>query len=390
MTQLLSSNLFFASALIVSLAAFLKARPPRSHQAVTAAAGLAATALAGWSGDWYVRIMLLLDYWSLFAILLVAAAPYFRIRYPRHRELVVHMLFPPLAAALTVVFLAISALLRPVTLDRYLYAFDGSLGFQPGAWAARFLLDHRALLSATEFAYMNLALGMGLVYLALADRSRIAARRTLTLYIAIAVCGYFCYYLFPGAGSAVVFGPAFPLHLPAVGDLRIEPIPVRFSPRNCMPSLHTSWVIAMFWSTRGFSRVARLAAGVFAALTLCYALSQHYLVDLVAALPFTLALYAATRGRAAWQIPACRVTAGAAATLFAGWLLALRWGIQLFVGSPLAAWLCVAVTLLAFFTLKFTLERALSSAQSESSLPEPGARRGLLALEPEAGAAGDR
>lgn len=386
MFKLLTENLFFASALIVSLVPYLRARPPKLLLALTLCCGLTASGLFAGPAEWYVRIMLALDYCSLAALVFVLMAPYLRLEFAQRGELLLEMLFPPVSAILSALCLALLALSRADTLDRYLYAFDGSLGFQPGFWGARFLLQHNGLLTASEIAYRNLPLALGLVYYLLRERSRQMAQATLRLYLGIAMCGYAAYYFFPAAGSGVVFGNAFPFHPPALQSMRIAPAPAPFAPRNCMPSLHAAWALALFWSSLLLPRAVRAAAGLFAGLTLLYALSQHYLVDFVVAVPFTLAIYAATRPWSAWRQPAIRVACMLASLLFLTWLVALRWWIAGFIDSTAVAWSAVLLSSSACVVLKTRMESALLNRASFDALPNRTHQSAdaLLALEPDA------
>ena len=59
--------------------------------------------------------------------------------------------------------------------------------------------------------------------------------------------------------------------------------------RDCMPSMHFTWALLFWWYSRG--RVRKLMA-VFAWVTAAatLGLGQHYWIDLVAAVPFTVAV----------------------------------------------------------------------------------------------------
>jgi hypothetical protein len=75
-----------------------------------------------------------------------------------------------------------------------------------------------------------------------------------------------CYLIFPAVG---------PAH---VGQIGVAP--------NCMPSLHLTWALLIWTYSSGWKR---WAAAVFVALTAAATLAtgEHYVVDLVAAVPFT-------------------------------------------------------------------------------------------------------
>jgi hypothetical protein len=87
----------------------------------------------------------------------------------------------------------------------------------------------------------------------------------------------------------------FPDHLP---DPQSVPLHLAsfapMAPRNAMPSLHFSWGVLLWRSTAGARNAVRFASGTFALLTLVATIGtgEHYFVDLIAAVPFIVALEA--------------------------------------------------------------------------------------------------
>jgi hypothetical protein len=69
------------------------------------------------------------------------------------------------------------------------------------------------------------------------------------------------------------------------------------TPRNCMPSLHTAWAVAIFVHTRRAPRPLRFAGTFWLITTLAATLGfgYHYGVDLVAGVVFALTIEAALR-----------------------------------------------------------------------------------------------
>ena len=99
-------------------------------------------------------------------------------------------------------------------------------------------------------------------------------------------------------------------------------------PRNAIPSLHMTWPLLLFFSCR--RRIQKIGASVLVLLTILATLGigQHYLVDLVVAVPFALAIHAAFERD--WSI------AGIGIGLTMVWLLTLRCG---FAGMLEYGWL---------------------------------------------------
>jgi hypothetical protein len=340
-----SINLFVLSAVVCATILFVYTAK-RLEIALAALIGLALGAFfhipATFPPTW---VMIWLGWWGVGGLLTTSAAIYCtRTDRDARIRLVQNMLFPPVAAVVGSFLVAASAKLTPFTLDRYLYAADGSFGFQPGFAAQALLVRHEWLRLATGIAYINLPVLMTMLYLLLNRRNPADASRLIRVLSAVGIAGYCLYYFFPAAGSEVVLGSQFPFHPPPVASFKLEPIPVGLAPRNFMPSLHTAWCLAICWAARGLTRVWRTIVMAIVVLTLVYTLCCHYLVDMVAAVPFTLAVYAVVENRMPWNHPARRLAVGSGAACFGAWLIALRFGTSLFLISPVVIWMASAFT----------------------------------------------
>src|SRR6202012_2237232 len=101
--------------------------------------------------------------------------------------------------------------LYPKTRDIYLYAFDGSLGFQPSFEMAR-VFQHVAVIRwAGVLAYTTLPLVMTIVYALHIDPK--AARPNwyiLELFFAAGLLGWLFYNLVPATGPVYAFSGMFP------------------------------------------------------------------------------------------------------------------------------------------------------------------------------------
>lgn len=64
------------------------------------------------------------------------------------------------------------------------------------------------------------------------------------------------------------------------------------APRNCLPSLHLTWALMNRWQVRGRGLWIRLGADLFLLFTVVaqIGLGQHYVIDLIAAVPFWLVM----------------------------------------------------------------------------------------------------
>ncbi len=83
----------------------------------------------------------------------------------------------------------------------------------------------------------------------------------------------------------------------------------------------------------------------------------HYLVDMVVAVPFTLALYALTRTDVPWPVRQRRFGCVFGGLQVAAWMIALRWGTGLFLASPAVPWLAVLFTVVSSCWAWQVLER---------------------------------
>jgi len=160
----------------------------------------------------------------------------------------------PAAYLITFVVLFLLALLSPKTIDS---ALDLGVGRHMMAWASL----HPASKTFFRCIYVELPVAMAVVVASSKEPLHIV--RALVVAALLALPFY------------VVF--------PATGPLEIGQ---REAARNCMPSLHFTWAIMLaYYSTRRL----RPAFILFAALTAISTLTtgEHYLVDLIAAIPFT-------------------------------------------------------------------------------------------------------
>ncbi len=122
----------------------------------------------------------------------------------------------------------------------------------------------------------------------------------------------------------------------AVGDLwpvtppagAPHPMPFdEFTPRNCMPSLHTAWATVIYIHSRKAPRILRFAGTFWLIATLAATLGfgYHYGADLVAGVVFALTVEAALRAQAhGWDRSATQLVAYGA-TVFAALLVSYRY-----------------------------------------------------------------
>jgi PAP2 superfamily protein len=277
------------------------------------------------------------------------------------------------AAALTFFILGSQQLLNlgglifTNTLDLYAYAFDGSLGFQPSFLLGRLFRDYQAVNLAGHFTYYLLPVPMVLVYAAHLRRRDAAPLFILELFMAAGLLGYFLYLAFPAAGPLYVAGPEFPgspLTLSALHALQLRPVPINWTiPRNAMPSLHMTWALLVWFNCKPFSRAVRALALLFVLITVFDTLGtgEHYLIDLVVALPFAVFVQALCTNWLPLRSPLRMTPLAGGGALVLLWLAALRYGTAVFLLSPVIPWASLAISTAAAL---YWMSRVLSVVQA--------------------------
>ena len=228
---------------------------------------------------------------------------------------------------------------HPATLDRVLYAFDGSLGLQPSFVLGR-LLRHLPWLGAlAEMSYEGVPVAVLILYASTMRKEGRRRPNLLILFGVASLAGYLLYSLVPAAGPVHLFPSCFPNSAPPLAGLALLPasLPAEV-PRNAMPSLHMAWAVLLCWNARRSGIWLRAGYLLYLALTVLITLGsgEHYLIDLVVALPFCLAVQTAfsVPGR---ELPrSLPLWAGSLGTL--AWLGFLRYATPVWLGSAVLDW----------------------------------------------------
>jgi hypothetical protein len=153
--------------------------------------------------------------------------------------------------------------------DAAFLAADARLGFHTLA-VAQAISRHGLFSVLLILAYVLLPAVIGVAWV---------LKQDLHLRRAVAVGGCLCflfYFLFPAVG---------PAHFDWVRG-----VPFPLNPLNCMPSMHFGWALLIAMNARSWPLRCGLwcYAGLIALATI--ATGEHYLVDLLAAVPYALAV----------------------------------------------------------------------------------------------------
>jgi PAP2 superfamily len=282
----------------------------------------------------------------------------------------------PIFLVIAGISLAITGALYPRTYDWYLYAFDEQLGMQPSFLIGR-LLSRWSLLRGICYAgYEGLPLAMAIAFAM--ERSGPNGRMPsgmpsiMRAFMVAAGGGFLLYNLYPAAGPVHVFGTRFPGSPPPAGPPPFRLIAIGDAPRNAMPSVHIAMALLIWWNARGGPRWWRWLAGSLLLATFLATLGfgEHYLADVVVAVPFAL-LAQALAANLSWR--GGRLAAAATgALLVALWLTYLRFSTPPWHGNHALAWGSLLATTAAALWQKSRLDAdRLRNAPSQNRTPQP-------------------
>lgn len=273
------------------------------------------------------------------------------------------MLAPVSFRAVRFAMLNLTPALMPETQDARLYIFDAAYGAPVSFIAGQLFreIPYLASLAFRSYIAMPLAIaGLYAIWFAREHRQRPQVNIAV-MAIAMSLAGYGAYFAVPACGPVYLFGTAFPANPPDPALFSGASLPLRIpdAPRNCVPSLHFGWALMLFLNTRGLSRAIRGVSAAFLGVTALatLGLGEHYLVDLVVAVPFTLAFQAACNQ----VVPALdRVRlacAGWGVCATAGWMVFLRFGTPLYRDATGLVWLLSLLTVAVSLMLDRRLAR---------------------------------
>lgn len=272
-------------------------------------------------------------------------------------------------------WLRITAITEPQVLDEYVQVADRALG-SPSWWVGQAVeasgsFTHLLL----QTVYMQLPIA-AVVVVVWQLRHGWPDHHLIRTFLLIGLIGPLCYVIFPVVGPAYAFGPAGNGWAaadiwPAVNDLDLRAHPMLFdalTPRNCMPSLHTAWVVAIFIHTRRGPAWLRTFGTFWMVCTLIATLGfgYHYGVDLLAGVVFALTIEAALREpERGWGGFRWRLVLGGSATL-GGLLLSYRYLPTTMAEVPLVSGPVLlgatAAMIVAFWATYFAPEGSQASA----------------------------
>jgi hypothetical protein len=208
----------------------------------------------------------------------------------------------------------------PLKFDYFLYLVDKSLGVSAFS-VARLFSEWQ--LFVLFIIYQSLIWVMMLWYWVVLKSRDGRPNRLLIAYLINFVAGPGLYLILPARGPRHAFGAAFPMGAPDVSPVLVQ---LNGWP-NAIPSLHVSTAL-LFLLFAGKSRVRRGIAWAYLAGTVGATLAfEHYLIDLIVAVPF--ACFAALAAEGKFRKALSNFA------LVLAWLLAIRFATPALVAYPI-------------------------------------------------------
>ncbi|RDI33662.1 PAP2 superfamily protein [Rhodococcus sp. AG1013] len=281
------------------------------------------------------------------------------------------------------VWLHITILAGPQVLDQYVQLADHALG-NP-SWVMGEVVDALGSVGYGVLHWVYIELPVAAIVVALYQlRKGWPSHHLVRTFLLIGLVGPVFYILFPVVGPIFAFGAdgnGFQVgdFWPSVVPFDLTPSAMPFddaTPRNCMPSLHTAWALAIFLHSRQGPWWLRWG-GMFwllCTLTATLGFGYHYGVDLIAGAVLTLTLESALRApERGWGWFRLRLVASGA-VLIAALLLSYRFlAVEIAEYPAVSAPLLLGVPALFAYGYWRTFYRDLSSPRSAHlSLSEDG------------------
>lgn len=269
--------------------------------------------------------------------------------------------------------------------DPMLMAADSAWGTLVSFHVSRVL---RATLAGRVFgyiAYFYLALFMLLAQLICYKRSQPENSLLVQpwvvpawLYIIAAMLGTWSYGYLPAVGTEAYCGTGIYPNGPIPAVISV-PHAITAPPaldRNCMPSLHLSWILCAFFAVCRLKK-SYLYVGSFLVVAVwlsAFSVGNHWLSDFLASLPFvTLCLALASFG-APWRKRLTAAVCGGLSFLFLVWLYKNQAG-WIMNHTALYLWMVCAIDALSWWlclTILPTPPTKQSSAKRPHPIPEAG------------------
>jgi hypothetical protein len=292
---------------------------------------------------------------GVMALKLPSATPQIR---PALKEALVTAALVPVLCSLSLWAVSLVARFTRLSYDFELYRFDRSLGVDTfrlaRAWLAYPQL-YRGLYSAAAFVYNALPLYVAAcLALVLRRGEPLGFRRSV---VALGAIGFGLYQVCPAAGPLYRF-PCFPACLPSLADVPALPSALSAPAMNAMPSLHLAWTLLCLlyiWRLGNLARMLAVSVALFTAAATLLS-GEHYVVDLIVALPLTVAIRGAFYIEA--SLPRRLTICGSGLAMVLAWVVSGRLGLLALSSPELSRILAAATVRFSGLAAIWTCRRA--------------------------------
>ena len=360
----LEKNPMLESAMAGAFLIHMRARPKPAEWLSALALGSAFTIAYAWlhhgyGSSWAAAPFAYATFLGLGSLIVLTAQVFVGARALRrlHRD----TLFAAVAFAYFSFVLAFylnwTATLQHTTHDLSLYGFDEALQWRPSALIGSLMAGSSFLSIAAMLVYQTLPLAICFLVAVEREAPGRFPARILPLFVAVGLAGASLHNLFPALGPLHFFGADFPGNLPPLSGLVLQPVAQIAATHNAMPSVQFASAFLIWWNAAGLARGWRWLAAAAVALTFLAALGsgQHYFVDLVVAIPFSVAVQSFALRIRSWASHERRVAFWGGVSLTVCWIVALRTGV--FVNALALSWCAVTATLALAMWWKRGLDR---------------------------------
>ena len=261
--------------------------------------------------------------------------------------------------------LQLTTVLHPNTFDLSAYKFDLSLGFNLSSQLAILFQEFTLLAKLSIFCYLVSPISISILYGLHVAKPNESPSNTLTPFFISIFCGFILYHLVPVTGPNYVFFGTFPTNMLSLEGLEAagmngfsivgtdvtqttpegENIAIHLVARNAFPSLHFGWALIALLISLRFAFWVKTLFGVLLIFIILATLGQgeHYLVDLIASIPFVLFVFALCGNFTNQKKQYISLFLGFTLTIF--WCLYIRNGFNYFTSIPGLSWMLVISTL---------------------------------------------